>query len=95
MNGKQIAERMLRENGIFDVKVVSHEGVLSDHYNPLQKTVNLSADVYNGHQYFRAAVRPMNAAMQYTCHRLQRAHDAQSAGPGGPILSHLVHGYCW
>ena len=56
MNGKQIAERMLRENGIFDVKVVSHEGFLSDHYNPLQKTVNLSADVYNGTSISAAAV---------------------------------------
>lgn len=56
MNGKQIAERMLRENGIFDVKVVSHEGFLSDHYNPLQKTVNLSAEVYNGTSISAAAV---------------------------------------
>jgi len=56
MSGKEIAERMLRENGIFDVKVVSHEGFLSDHYNPLNKTVNLSADVYNGTSISAAAV---------------------------------------
>ena len=56
MSGKEIAERMLRENGIFDVKVVSKEGFLSDHYNPLEKTVNLSADVYNGTSISSAAV---------------------------------------
>jgi Zn-dependent membrane protease YugP len=56
MSGKQIAEKMLQENEIFDVKVVSHEGFLSDHYNPLNKTVNLSADVYNGTSISAAAV---------------------------------------
>ena len=40
--GREIAEKMLRENGIFDVKVVSVQGFLTDHYNPLTKTVNLS-----------------------------------------------------
>ena len=39
---------MLRENGIYDVKVTSVNGFLSDHYNPANKTVNLSPDVYNG-----------------------------------------------
>jgi Zn-dependent membrane protease YugP len=56
MTGKEIAEKMLRENGIFDVKVVSHEGFLSDHYNPLNKTVNLSADVFEGKSVAAAAV---------------------------------------
>jgi len=56
MSGKEIAEKMLRENGIFDVKVVSHEGFLSDHYNPLNKTVNLSEDVFNGKNISAAAV---------------------------------------
>ncbi|MCU0389225.1 MAG: zinc metallopeptidase, partial [Chitinophagaceae bacterium] len=40
MSGKEVAERMLRDNGIFDVKVVSVQGFLSDHYNPANKTVN-------------------------------------------------------
>ena len=48
LTGREIAERMLRENGIYDVKVTSTDGFLSDHYTPLTKTVNLSADVYNG-----------------------------------------------
>lgn len=56
MSGKEVAEKMLRQEGIYDVKVVSVEGRLSDHYNPLDKTVNLSPDVYNGRSVMAAAV---------------------------------------
>ena len=56
MTGKEIAEKMLSENGIFDVKVISTPGFLSDHYNPLNKTVNLSPEVYNGKSVSAAAV---------------------------------------
>jgi uncharacterized protein len=56
LTGKDIAEKMLRENGIYDVKVVSVEGFLSDHYNPLIKTVNLSPDVYNNYTVAAAAI---------------------------------------
>ena len=56
LTGKEVAEKMLRENGIFDVKVVSVSGFLSDHYNPLTKTVNLSPEVYQGHSVASAAV---------------------------------------
>jgi Zn-dependent membrane protease YugP len=56
MSGKEIAEKMLRENGIYDVKVTAVEGSLTDHYNPLDKTVNLSTDVYNGRNIAAAAV---------------------------------------
>lgn len=56
LSGKEIAERMLRENGIYDVKVVSVEGELTDHYNPMKKTVNLSPDVYHGRNVSAAAV---------------------------------------
>lgn len=56
MSGKEIAEKMLRENGIYDVKVTSVEGFLTDHYNPANKTVNLSPDVYNGTSVSAAAV---------------------------------------
>ncbi len=56
MTGKEIAEKMLRENGIYDVKVTSVEGFLTDHYNPANKTVNLSPDVYNGNSVSAAAV---------------------------------------
>lgn len=56
MSGKDVAEKMLRENGIYDVKVVSVEGRLTDHYNPAEKTVNLSHDVYSGQSISSAAI---------------------------------------
>jgi hypothetical protein len=56
MSGKEIAEKMLNDHGISDVKVISVEGSLSDHYNPADKTVNLSPDVYHGRSVASAAV---------------------------------------
>ncbi len=56
MTGKQIAEKMLRDSGIYDVQVTSAQGFLSDHYNPLNKTVNLSPEVYSGRSVSAAAV---------------------------------------
>lgn len=56
LSGREIAERMLRDNGIYDVQVISTPGFLSDHYNPLDKTVNLSPDVYQGRSVSAAAV---------------------------------------
>ena len=56
LTGREIAEKMLKENGIYDVKVTSADGFLSDHYNPANKTVNLSPDVYNGISVSAAAV---------------------------------------
>lgn len=56
LTGKEVAEKMLRENGIYDVKVVSVDGFLSDHYNPLTKTINLSPEVYNNYSVAAAAV---------------------------------------
>jgi uncharacterized protein len=56
MNGKDIAEKMLKDNGIYDVQVISTPGFLSDHYNPADKTVNLSPDVYSGRTVSAAAV---------------------------------------
>jgi len=56
LTGREVAERMLRENGIYDVQVQSSEGFLSDHYNPMDKTVNLSPDVYNNRTIAAAAV---------------------------------------
>lgn len=56
LTGKEIAEKMLRENGIYDVQVISVNGFLSDHYNPLKKTVNLSPEVYSGTSVAAAAV---------------------------------------
>ena len=56
MSGKEVAEKMLKDNGIYDVQIISADGFLSDHYNPINKTVNLSADVYNGRTVSAAAV---------------------------------------
>lgn len=56
LTGKEVAEKMLRDNHIHDVKVVSVPGRLSDHYNPKDKTVNLSPDVFNGTSVASAAV---------------------------------------
>ena len=56
MSGKEIAERMLADNNINDVKVISVPGKLTDHYNPIDKTINLSADVYQGRHVSAAAV---------------------------------------
>ncbi|TCC95087.1 zinc metallopeptidase [Pedobacter hiemivivus] len=55
-SGKEVAEKMLHDNGIFDVKVMSTDKALSDHYNPEDKTVNLSTDVYYGRSVAAAAV---------------------------------------
>ena len=56
LSGAEVAQQMLRQNGILDVRVVSVEGMLTDHYNPEDKTVNLSADVFYGKSVASAAV---------------------------------------
>lgn len=56
LSGREVAERMLYENGITDVQVISTPGFLSDHYNPADKTVNLSPEVYEGRSISSAAV---------------------------------------
>lgn len=56
LSGKEIAEKMLHENGITDVRVISVAGQLTDHYNPMDKTVNLSEAVYMERNVAAAAV---------------------------------------
>lgn len=56
MTGRDVAEKMLHDNGIFDVKVISTRGMLTDHYNPSNKTVNLSEGVYGSNSVAAAAV---------------------------------------
>ncbi|MGI8598821.1 MAG: zinc metallopeptidase, partial [Chitinophagaceae bacterium] len=68
LTGKEVAEKMLRENGISDVKVISVEGFLTDHYNPTNKTINLSPEVYNNYSVAAAAV-----AAHETGHAIQHA----------------------
>ena len=68
MTGKEVAEMMLHDNGIFDVQVISVRGRLTDHYNPLNKTINLSEPVYGSYSVAAAAV-----AAHETGHALQHA----------------------
>jgi Zn-dependent membrane protease YugP len=56
LTGAQVAERMLRQNGITDVRVISVPGQLTDHYDPVKKTVNLSEPVYHMNSVAAAAV---------------------------------------
>ncbi|MFT5465473.1 MAG: Zn-dependent membrane protease YugP [Verrucomicrobiales bacterium] len=74
MSGKEIAERMLSENGIHDVQVTEVPGQLTDHYHPLKKTVNLSESVY--HQRTLAAA----AVAAHEC-----GHAVQHAKAYGPL----------
>lgn len=68
MSGKEIAEKMLRDNGIHDVQVISVPGQLTDHYNPQNKTINLSEGVYMQRNTAAAAV-----AAHETGHAVQHA----------------------
>lgn len=68
MSGKEVAEKMLRDNGIHDVQVVSVPGQLTDHYNPANKTINLSEAVYMQRNAAAAAV-----AAHETGHAVQHA----------------------
>jgi len=68
LTGKEVAEKMLHEHGIYNVEVVSVRGQLTDHYNPLTRTINLSHDVYLGNSVAAAAV-----AAHETGHALQHA----------------------
>lgn len=68
MSGKEIAEKMLRDNGIQDVQVISVPGQLTDHYNPQNKTINLSEGVYMQRNAAAAAV-----AAHETGHAVQHA----------------------
>lgn len=70
MTGCDVAEKMLHDNGIYDVKVVSTSGMLSDHYNPANKTVNLSEGVYASNSVAAAAV-----AAHECGHAVQHAHE--------------------
>lgn len=56
MTGREVAEKMLRDNGIYDVRVTSTPGHLTDHYNPTDKTVNLSESVFMSNSVAAAAV---------------------------------------
>jgi Zn-dependent membrane protease YugP len=68
-SGKEVAEKMLQDNGIDDVRVISTRGQLTDHYNPANKTVNLSEGVFDGRSVAAAAI-----AAHECGHAVQHAH---------------------
>ena len=68
LTGREVAEKMLRESGIYDVKVTSVQGFLTDHYNPINKTINLSPEVYNNN-----SVASADIAAHETGHAVQHA----------------------
>ncbi len=91
ITGREVAEQMLRSNGIHDVQVISTPGHLTDHYNPTNKTVNLSDSVYNSNSVAAAAV-----AAHECGHAIQHAHSYHWLGlrsklvPVVSIASNLV-----
>ena len=74
LTGREVAERMLRDNGIYNVTVTCTPGALTDHYNPVERTVNLSEPVYNTCSIAAAAVAAHHCA-----------HAAQHARASGPL----------
>ncbi|MDD2226230.1 MAG: zinc metallopeptidase, partial [Dysgonamonadaceae bacterium] len=68
MTGRDVAEKMLHDHGIYDVQITSTKGKLTDHYNPLNKTINLSEGVYSSSSVAAAAV-----AAHETGHAVQHA----------------------
>lgn len=79
MTGREVAEKMLRDNGITDVRVISVAGQLTDHYNPVNKTVNLSEPVYASNSIAAAAVAA------HEC-----GHAVQHATAYGPLKMRSV-----
>ncbi|MBQ8045673.1 MAG: zinc metallopeptidase [Bacteroidales bacterium] len=93
MTGKDIAEKMLHDNDIYDVQVVSVKGTLTDHYNPTNKTINLSEDVYYGNSIAAAAV-----AAHETGHAVQHSTAyswLQMRSSLVPIVSFASHWVQW
>ena len=93
LTGKEVAEKMLRDNGIYDVQVVSTTGHLTDHYDPRSKTVNLSESVYNSNSVAAAAV-----AAHECGHALQHALEyapLQMRSALVPIVSFASRWVTW
>ena len=85
LTGREVAEKMLHDNGIYDVKVTATQGHLTDHYNPATKTVNLSESVYNSNSVSAAAVAAHECGHnRISCCKwllkVRTGTDAQTAG---------------
>ena len=96
MSGRDVAEKMLRDFGISNVTVQSVPGQLTDHYNPVDRTINLSQEVYNGRSISSAAV-----AAHECGHAVQHSKAYAWLGfrsklvPVVSFSSKWVHGYFW
>lgn len=93
MTGRDIAVKMLHDNGIYDVQVMSTAGSLTDHYNPTNKTINLSEDVYNSSNVAAAAV-----AAHECGHAVQHAHayaPLKMRSNLVPVVSFASNWTCW
>ena len=73
MTGKDVAEKMLHDNGIYDVRVTSTPGHLTDHYNPMDQTVNLSESVYYSNIYYSNSIAAAAVAAHECGHAVQHA----------------------
>jgi len=94
LSGKEVAELMLKDSGIYDVKVISVQGKLTDHYNPLNKTVNLSPEVYEGRSVMAAAVAAHECGHAIQHARAYRPLEMRSAlvpvqQAGGKIMNFM------
>ena len=105
MSGREVAQAMLDHYGIRDVKIVQGKGFLTDHYNPLSKTVSLSPDVFNGRHISAAAVaahecgHAVQHAKAYPWLKLRSAIVPRSQPGGQSPATSVTLGYwslwCW
>ena len=86
MTGKEVAEKMLHDNGIYDVRVTSTPGMLTDHYNPANKTVNLSEGVYGSNSVAAAAVAAHECGHAAACACIRSVENAFCTCSGGSVL---------
>ena len=94
LSGAEIAQLMLADNGIHDVKVTSVEGQLTDHYNPVNKTVNLSEAVYYGRNAAAAAVAAAGAAAAAAAAAPRDGVPAAVGAARGTTAAGLAAGCC-
>ena len=96
MTGRDVVEKMLRDNGVTGVKIGSVEGMLTDHYNPVNKTINLSRDVYYGNSIAAAAVAAGGSPWKPHGQPHPAPQFAFSGGLPDFLAAHTpVPGFCW
>lgn len=89
LSGREVAEKMLRDNGINNVTVTCTKGYLTDHYNPANGTVNLSEAVYNSRSVAAAAVSPRVRSCCAARRGIRAAHHAFGPGARGIVCFQL------